>query len=374
MGYKIGWTVTISIRSSWHLFTDLLPGMLTLTSPDSGMVSNIPENELCATSSSLNLGESESIVDELPNIIDAGSPMSEPPASPRSEVSVPFEVLDSDDPLAISKPEESLPCATPMSLKRQRPDDEPDELNLVGLPRSPSMRPISHRSPSLAHRTSRSKSRSFSPRSPEPIDTTLDKIREVSESLVEAQIDAEMDTPMEEGRELSPDLILPSSSPIIENKTTPLRTVVHTTVDVASIQPSLLIPTPTSPAADPAFSFDEAESEPPEEILPDADAQFDSQRHHHFNPAYTLPPIKSLPPEYLRKGKSVKQKKRDKERDKADGKNKDEWTPMGLTKWGATIRANPVWKKVSRATKCLSTRDWGVCCHNSVLTEVLICM
>jgi chromatin modification-related protein VID21 len=67
-----------------------------------------------------------------------------------------------------------------------------------------------------------------------------------------------------------------------------------------------------------------------------------------------------LPPEYLRKGKSAKQKKRDKERDKADGRIKDEWTPMGLTKWGATIRANPVWKKVSRATKCLSTRDWGV--------------
>ncbi|KAG0706394.1 hypothetical protein DFH29DRAFT_171526 [Suillus ampliporus] len=188
-----------------------------------------------------------------------------------------------------------------------------------------------------------------------------------------------IDVPMEEDRELSPDLVLPLSSPVTAKQKITPRTIVHTTVDVASIQPSLLIPTPTSPVADPAFSFDEAESEPPDETSP-ASTPVEAQRHHHhhhhhrhhhFNPAYSLPPIKSLPAEYLRKGKSAKQKKRDKERDKAEGKIKDEWTPMGLTKWGATVRANPIWKKVSRATKCLSTRDWGVAIAELRLTRAL---
>lgn len=349
------------------LFTDSLPDMLILTSPDSGMVSNIPESELCATSSYPNHDESKLITNETQEVIDADSPMSEPPASPRSEVSVQLDVPESDSPFAASKPEGTPPSATPMSGKHLTPDVEPDELNLVDLSHSPSLRSISHRSQSLTHRTSRSKSRTFSPPT-EPLITSLDKVREVAESLVEEQMDVTMDVPMQEDREPSPDLILPSSSPVMEKQKSPLRTIVHTTVDVTTIQPSLLIPTPTSPAADPAFSFDEAEIEPHEEALPDADTSIDAQRHHHFNPAYTLPPLRSLPPEYLRKGKSVKQKKRDKERDKADGKNKDEWTPMGLTKWGATVRANPVWKKVSRATKCLSTRDWGVC--NIVLSQL----
>lgn len=339
--------------------------------PDSGMVSNILPSELCATSSSPTADEIKLI--DLPNVIDVDSPMSEPPASPRSETSVSLQIPESDDPLAASIPEGSPPRATPMSHKRLRPDDEPDELNLVALSRSSSQRSVSRRSQSLTHRTSRSKSRTFSPYSPQPANAALDEVSEVQEVLVD--LEERMDVSMEEARESSPDLLLPSSSPV--HKITP-RTIVYTTVDVASIQPSLLIPTPTSPVADPAFSFDEAESEPPEETPSAASTPVEASRHqnhhhhhHHFNPAYSLPPIKSLPPEYLRKGKSAKQKKRDKERDKADGKIKDEWTPMGLTKWGATIRANPVWKKVSRATKCLSTRDWGVAIAEVRLTRAL---
>ncbi|KAG1760047.1 hypothetical protein EDD22DRAFT_848778 [Suillus occidentalis] len=328
--------------------------------PDSGMVSNILSSELCAASSSPSADEFKLM--ELPGVIDADSPMSEPPASPRSESSVLLQVPESDDPLAVSIPEGSPPRATPVLHKRPRPDDEPDELNLVALSRSPSQRSVSRRSQSLTHRMSRSKSRTFSPRSPQPVNVALDEVSEAQEVLVDFE---ERDVTMEETRDPSPDLVLPSSSP--DHKITP-RTIVYTTVDVASIQPSLLIPTPTSPVSDPAFSFDEAESEPPEETPSAASTPVEAPRHqheqqhhhHHFNPAYSLPPIKSLPPEYLRKGKSAKQKKRDKERDKADGRIKDEWAPMGLTKWGATIRANPVWKKVSRATKCLSTRDWGV--------------
>ncbi|KAG1749128.1 uncharacterized protein EDB91DRAFT_1235613 [Suillus paluster] len=349
---------------SWRRSLIFFPNVLIPASPDSGMVSNIPQSELCATSLSPTSDEFKLI--DLPDVIDVDSPMSEPPASPRSASSVLLQIPESDDPLAASIPEGSPPRATSISRKRPRLDDEPDELNLVGLSH--------HRSRSLTHRTSRSKSRTFSPHSPEPVNLTLDEVSEVQEALVD--LEESIDVPMEEDRELSPDLVLPSSSPVTEKQKIIPRTIVHTTVDVASIQPSLLIPTPTSPVADPAFSFDEAESESPEEPSP-ASTPVEVQRnhppppHHHFNPAYSLPPIKSLPSEYLRKGKSAKQKRRDKERDKADGKIKDEWTPMGLTKWGATVRANPVWKKVSRATKCLSTRDWGVAISELRLTRAL---
>ncbi|KAG9318171.1 hypothetical protein JVU11DRAFT_248 [Chiua virens] len=119
------------------------------------------------------------------------------------------------------------------------------------------------------------------------------------------------------------------------------------------------IPTPTSPAPGlPDFSFEETDGETTEESSSQAAVPTEVQRHH-FDPAYNLPPLKALPPEILRKGKSSKQKKKDKE--KADAKGgKEEWVPLGFAKWGAMIRANPIYKKVSRASKCLSTKDWSV--------------
>lgn len=75
-------------------------------------------------------------------------------------------------------------------------------------------------------------------------------------------------------------------------------------------------------------------------------------------PTYTLPPLKSLPPEFHRKGKQRQSRKRDK--DKAEPKSSQEWAPLGLNKWSAVLRANPVHKRVSKATKCLSTKEWNV--------------
>ncbi|KAI0673029.1 hypothetical protein C8Q78DRAFT_1077330 [Trametes maxima] len=77
-------------------------------------------------------------------------------------------------------------------------------------------------------------------------------------------------------------------------------------------------------------------------------------------PPYPLPPLSLLPLEFSRRGKTSKrERKRDKDRDRGEAK-KEEWTPMSLTKWAAVLRANPVHKRLSRATKCLSTRDWSV--------------
>ena len=90
---------------------------------------------------------------------------------------------------------------------------------------------------------------------------------------------------------------------------------------------------------------------------------------HQYDPQYKLPPLSVLPPEFVRKTKTSKRKK-ERERDKSDGKkDRDEVLPLGVNRWAATVHANPVWKKVSRATKCLSSREWGVCLHSSPYPE-----
>ncbi|TFY67457.1 hypothetical protein EVJ58_g1621 [Rhodofomes roseus] len=84
-----------------------------------------------------------------------------------------------------------------------------------------------------------------------------------------------------------------------------------------------------------------------------------------FKQEYSLPPLSVLPVEFQRKGVSGRhKKKRDKDKhekggDKGEPK-KDDWQPIGIHKWGALVRANPVWKKLAKATKCVSTHDWNV--------------
>ncbi len=106
---------------------------------------------------------------------------------------------------------------------------------------------------------------------------------------------------------------------------------------------------------------------------PSQHANPNSQRHP-FDPHYTLPPIKSLPAEFNRKSK-VKNKRREKEgkreKDKDKDKDRDEWTSLGLNRWGFTISANPVWRRVSRASKCLTTRDWSVSTFGSLVNQSL---
>ncbi|KAG6891328.1 hypothetical protein C0992_008782 [Termitomyces sp. T32_za158] len=80
------------------------------------------------------------------------------------------------------------------------------------------------------------------------------------------------------------------------------------------------------------------------------------QRLHQFQSNFTLPPLKSLNSDH-KKSKSMKRR-----REAAGVKEgrKDDWAPMGLNKWAATVNANPVWKKVARASKCLTTREWVI--------------
>ena len=82
--------------------------------------------------------------------------------------------------------------------------------------------------------------------------------------------------------------------------------------------------------------------------------------NYRFNPTYPIPPLAVLPADFTKKAKSIKRKKdRDREKERESKRDKDD-VPMGLSRWAATLMANPVWRKVSRANKTLSTHDWSV--------------
>ncbi|KZT28465.1 hypothetical protein NEOLEDRAFT_1175782 [Neolentinus lepideus HHB14362 ss-1] len=143
-------------------------------------------------------------------------------------------------------------------------------------------------------------------------------------------------------------------SPLSSNATTPAAGDVQT-------QPALyVIPAPSSPVHDyPSYDFS------PLVHMQDVPARRPATPSGNAAPrikqSYTLPPLKALPPEFNRKGKPAKQRKRDKDRDKGDKTSeRGDFAPLGVNRWGASLRANPVWKRVSRAQKCLSTRDWNV--------------
>jgi len=127
-------------------------------------------------------------------------------------------------------------------------------------------------------------------------------------------------------------------------------------------RPIIMLAVSSSAASEPSFSL-EGTFPRPSMSLPLLSPM---QSRHEFGREYTLPPLKLLPLEYNRKGRSTKlQRKREKGRDKTDGKRdkdgtRDDWYPLGLNRWSATVSANPVWKRVSRASKCLSTREWAV--------------
>jgi chromatin modification-related protein VID21 len=124
----------------------------------------------------------------------------------------------------------------------------------------------------------------------------------------------------------------------------------------------IIVLAPEHPAADPTtFTFEGNFFFNPDQpkVLPST-----LTRQHHYNPDYALPSLKTLPSEFNRKVKTKsRRREKDKERDKdnRDYTKKDDWFPMGINKWAATLNANPVWKRVSRPTKCLSSREWGVC-------------
>jgi chromatin modification-related protein VID21 len=137
-----------------------------------------------------------------------------------------------------------------------------------------------------------------------------------------------------------------SSSPVTELPKRPKYIPIHFPLP-PSIQEAILIPAPTTSNGETAFNLD---VEPEPRFSPSAPRNIENRQQ--YDPKYNLPPLNVLPTDFIRKVKS---------RRKKDGRReKDDAVPMGLTRWGATIMANPLWKRVAKATKCLNTREWGV--------------
>ncbi|KAF9453258.1 hypothetical protein P691DRAFT_771618 [Macrolepiota fuliginosa MF-IS2] len=133
-------------------------------------------------------------------------------------------------------------------------------------------------------------------------------------------------------------------------------------IQIAPIpRPPIVILAPSTSEDITHFTFDESLFAGPEQAkIPNSPLT----HRHQYNPNYSLPLLKSLPPEFNRKVKT-KSRRKEREREKEGGKEKENGKkedsfPMGINRWAATLNANPVWKRVSRPSKCLSSREWAV--------------
>lgn len=179
------------------------------------------------------------------------------------------------------------------------------------------------------------------------------KSEEVADEDASMDMEPESDDILEVSETIIPPATEQSKPPKALSPEPPKYIPIHIPLP-PSIHEDILIPTPTPTQNEDEFHIDTA-GEPRFETVANEGAD-DS---NHFNPHYTLPPLSALPPDFIRKSKPPKRSK--KEKDGKKEKDKDDAVPMGIYKWGATLQVNPVWKKVSRSTKCLSTREWGVC-------------
>jgi chromatin modification-related protein VID21 len=303
------------------------------------------------------------------------------------------ESPESSDDILITEPAEGQPSRTQsVSISRQDAvdeDDDRDELDIIGSlspSRSTSETSAEPYTQTTTQELSRADSEIVDVVSPEVSSRPLPSldVAEHSDMNMAAEPDEkemvlhevpkeELDT-MPSEREVTPELMHPEAeSPVAISSPSLLQQplIRSVAVEVPHRQTPLYMPAPSSPIPGlPDYNFDakpEAEAETVSSHRPISP----KQQRHHFNPIYNLPPLKALPVEFNRKHKPTKgQRRREKEREKhekgperGDSKreNKEDWVPMGINKWGATIRANPVYKKVSRASKCLSTREWNVC-------------
>lgn len=270
-------------------------------------------------------------------------------------------------------------------------DDEPDELDLLGILPSPSVkRRTSHMSSGLP---------SAPPsKSPEPKKTQdVPLVHEVQDERMKAEAGegkAHGDASINESREdysmavdaaatplamdsrdlesdIPPDVKAPQSFDNVQyappNTSTASRAQQYfphlpstppSPIPDKSLPPVIITASAPRVVSEGNYNFDALAADnppaPPPPVSP-------AQPRHQIESNYDIPPLKYLPPEYNRKTKSTK-KKREKEREKNEGRRdtRDDWNPLGLNRWAATIASNPVYKRVSKAHKCLSTRDWAV--------------
>ncbi|KAH9951965.1 hypothetical protein B0H21DRAFT_829688 [Amylocystis lapponica] len=366
--------------------------------PDTGQISNLLEDEWPEVAQ-------DAAWPVVEPRVSPDSPMSEPPASPSAEIdlhglqdlqypdsNIPEptsmdvddesivaiaaqrrptpqeeEEPESDDVLILKSasptpPQTGVRQKTKAFMKRRSyisDDDDHDELYLIGSP-SPRSLPSSRPSVALRSRTrsaTREASRAISEAPQRFLSPLLEQRQEESaepESITTKEELVDNDPLVSDRMEYSisqqysedsvADLLDPST---LASPSEPRR------------PPQYFTSVPSSTAATPLKFSIELEQAEGRKLEPVPDL-------YHFDPGYTLPPLSILPAEFNRKKPTKQQRKREKEKEKGEklgekgDSRKDEFVSMGINKWRAVLRANPVWKKLPKATKCLSTRDWDV--------------
>ncbi|KAJ7090301.1 hypothetical protein B0H15DRAFT_884540 [Mycena belliarum] len=145
--------------------------------------------------------------------------------------------------------------------------------------------------------------------------------------------------------------------PHLSRESTPQPTIIAAPPKLVLIREPLSTLSPAS-----SFKFSEVAAVPQ---VPSLEPPISPQQSRHvYHPTYMLPPLKALPADFSRKTKPAKLQRKHKEREKIvagdKAKDKDDWVPLGVSRWGAMIRANPVYTRVSRAPKCLNSKEWSV--------------
>ena len=293
---------------------------------------------------------------------------------PKSMVLV--EDPESDDILVIARGEGQplqSRSASVHAMQEDDDDDDRDELDIIG-----SLSPSHSRSETSLEPQTRTTATTTTQEPSRGESEVIEAGEEMGLSDVEVDINGPL--PPLSPRDKDGSLALKHHLSIIESPPqtiSPAQLLVRSpAVEVPhsnlSRQIPLFISAPTSPFPGiPSFKFQEGDSEAKQ----DTGVSTQSDRKYlqtNPSPAYTLPPLKSLPPEFHRKKITKAQRKKEREREKekdggGSGGAREDWAPMGLNKWGASIRANPVYKKVGKATKCVTTREWNVGLYSAFL-------
>ncbi|KDR81485.1 hypothetical protein GALMADRAFT_152341 [Galerina marginata CBS 339.88] len=161
------------------------------------------------------------------------------------------------------------------------------------------------------------------------------------------------DVPMD----VEPDkAIIPEVAPDVASPPVVVKTAYIRVLLPPSIHEEILIPAPANTIKEACYDLNLDLTSESEALQPSISSV---DKRHYFDPHYSIPPINLLPADFTRKARPTR-RKREKERERDGKRDKDDAIPLGLSRWNANLVANPVWKKVSRASKCLSTREWGV--------------
>lgn len=338
--------------------------------------------------------------DEL-DIIGSGSPSptSRPRPLPRSRHQASGRELRSSSVSSQMASDKSTSQARRTTRSSRQPSSPPENIPSVREPtpnaKSPTPRPASpylrsparsliHLSP-LEHLSVPVPEHATSPSHPSPLRQTFalpdsESFEQPPEVVQEGQTTKEelVDDNWEEDEvmaEAGQEILVPASAleprmspfdfPRRETSKRVLRASPDLSEPLVAQEPSrpqeYVIPAPKPRVPGMSFVFEDVNAD--ESMSVDKPASAPSVEVKEYDPGYTLPAFRMLPPEFHRRDKPTRQQRK-KERDKNGNEKidskKEEWSPMGMMRLGAVVRANPLWKRVARATKYLSTQDWTV--------------